>query len=145
MPLETLSKMIFDGKMGARPEGEQEKGQNEMSLLAGDGQPILGGTVTAVSGTTITITNKSNTTYTVNAATAKFTKQGATTATIANVATGDAVLVQGAINGNSVTATAVMDQGVPPAAPTESTSATGTQTKKPGFMSRVYGFFSNLF
>ena len=141
------AKMVFDGKMMARPmgmaTGTGPGTMNSMSAITGDGQPVIVGTVTTVSGSTITLTNKSNATYTIDATNAKFTKMGATTATIANVTTGDTVLVQGAINGNSVTATSVIDQGVAPAA---STSTSGNPTpQKMGFLNRISSFFARLF
>ena len=68
--------------------------------IQGNGQPIVAGKVTAVSGNTITITNNSNVTYTIDATNAK----------ISNVAVGDNVIVQGTVNGNSVTASSVIDQ-----------------------------------
>ena len=141
------AKMVFDGKMMARPmgmaTGTGPGTMNSMSAITGDGQPVIVGTVTTVSGSTITLTNKSNATYTIDATNAKFTKMGATNATIANVTTGDTVLVQGGINGNSVTATSVIDQGVAPAASTSTSGAPAPQ--KVGFLSRISSFFSHLF
>ena len=48
------------------------------NLPAGNGQPIVGGAVTAVSGDTITITNTAGVTYTIDATSASFTKGGVT-------------------------------------------------------------------
>jgi hypothetical protein len=59
------------------------KGAGFADLPAGNGQPVVGGSVTAVSGTSVTITNSAGVTYTVDASAAKFSKPGATAATIA--------------------------------------------------------------
>ena len=82
------------------------------------GQGVFG-TVTAVSGTTITLTSKgfgasaTETTYTVDASNAKFEKSvsGAqpTTAIISDIAVGDTVGVRGTVTGTSVVATDVTD------------------------------------
>jgi len=77
------------------------------------------GTVASVSGTTITVTGKNGTTYTVDASNATFLKTtppvagstptAPTTITIAGIAVGDTVRVQGTVSGTSVTATKVID------------------------------------
>jgi len=82
------------------------------------GQGVFG-TVSAVNGTTITLTSKgfganaTETTYTVDASSAKFEKSvsGAkpTTATISDIAVGDTVGIRGTVTGTSVVATDVTD------------------------------------
>jgi hypothetical protein len=104
------------------------------SIPEGNGQPIIGGTVTAVSGNTITITNKSNVSYTIDATSAKITKSG-TTATVANIAVGDSLVAQGTINGNSVTAVNIVDSG----------AMKGTAEAKVGLFGRIGGFFARIF
>ncbi len=111
------------------------------SLIQGNGQPVVAGTVTVVSGTTITITNKSNVTYTVNAGSATIVKAGATS-TIANVLVGDAVLVQGTVNGTAITASSVIDSG---GVPTSTGTTTGHKGGFGGFMGNVGSFFHTLF
>ena len=69
------------------------------------------GVVSAISGTTITMT-EGTATYTVTAGSATFTKNGAT-ATIADIKVGDTIAVEGTVSGTNVTATKVMD-GMPP-------------------------------
>ena len=103
--------------------------------IQGNGQPVVAGAVTGISGSTITITNKSNVTYTVDATSAKFVVTGVTNPTISNVATGDNLVVQGTVNGNSVTASSVIDQKV---------------AQKPagfmgGMMNGIGNFFKHLF
>ena len=126
------------GMMGAKGA----PGAGMASLPAGNGQPIVGGAITAISGTTITITNASGVTYTVDASTAKFSVRGQTAPTIASVAVGDSVIVQGAVTGNAVTAATVTDQGAPK---TASTSTTGTTTKSEGFFGGIGSFFKHIF
>ena len=75
-------------------------------------KPAVSGTVTAVSGTTITVTGDDSTVYSVDASAATFAKANAaegSTITIAGVAVGDHVAVEGTTNGTSVVATKVVD------------------------------------
>ncbi len=111
--------------------------KNPNPILEGNGQPIIGGKVTLVSGSTVTITNKSNTTYTVDLTNAKIVKAGKN-AVIADVVVGDTVLVQGTINGTSVIATSVVDQGV-------SSNPNGNNGKHKGFFRKIGGWFSRIF
>ncbi len=107
--------------------------------ITGNGQPVIGGAVTTVSGNSLTVTNKSSVTYTVDATSAKVSKAGVTGATVSSIAVGDNVVVQGAVNGTSVTASSVIDQGAAPS---------GSTTNPPahrGFMGAIGGFFSHLF
>jgi hypothetical protein len=116
-------------------------------IIQGNGEPVVGGSVTAISGTTLTVTNTSNVTYTINAASATVVVKGASS-TIANVAVGDSIVVQGAVNGNSVTASSIIDQGVK----TANASSTNGQSHGGGigaglggFFGAIGGFFSHLF
>ncbi|MCE9643937.1 DUF5666 domain-containing protein [Candidatus Parcubacteria bacterium] len=72
--------------------------------------PHVGGTITAISGSTLTVTAKTktgDTTYTINAANATVTKDGAAS-TLAGLAVGDKVMALGTVNGSSVAATSIM-------------------------------------
>jgi hypothetical protein len=82
--------------------------------------PAAVGVVSAVSGTVITLTDKkTNTTYTIDAATATITKhtkpatQGAaptnTTITASQISVGDMIAVQGTVSGSTITATKIED------------------------------------
>ena len=135
-----FAKGMGGGMMG------QKGGASLATLPAGNGQPIVGGAVTAVSGTTITITNTAGVTYTIDASSAKFTKGATTGATIANISVGDNVIVQGTVSGNAVTAASVIDQGAMPMA-AAGTSSTGTTNSAPsrGFFGSIGSFFSHLF
>lgn len=118
-----------------RPNG----GQNP--IISGNGQPVVGGAVTAINGNTLTITNKSNVTYTVDVSSAKITKTGLASSTVSNISAGDNVVIQGAVNGNSVTASSVIDNGAV-------TAASGqNESQKPhlGFFAAIGNFFAHLF
>lgn len=72
----------------------------------GDHSPKVFGTVTAISGNTITITNKggaATTTYTVDATNAKIEKAGDSVA-LSSIVVGSSILVEGTINGSSIVA-----------------------------------------
>ena len=80
-------------------------------------KPGVGGTVTAVSGNTITITTtnpktKATSTYTVDASAAAITKD--MTVSVGDIKVGDTIMADGTVNGTSVAATAIHD-GNPPA------------------------------
>lgn len=83
-------------------------------------RPAAVGTVTAVDGSTITLTDKqSGTTYTVDASAATLVKHekpadgqkpaAPTTITVADVAVGDTLMVQGTVSGSTITATRIDD------------------------------------
>lgn len=88
-------------------------------LRGGKGFGGVFGTVTAVNGSTITLTGKNNTTYTVDASTATISKAPTsigtqpTTITIANIAIGDTLMVQGTVSGTAVAAKNIMDGKMP--------------------------------
>jgi hypothetical protein len=117
-------------------------GMGPGAMIAGNGDPVIGGTVTAESGSSLTVTNKSNVTYTVDASSATVIKGNATSSASA-IATGDNVVVQGTVNGTAVVASSIMDQG---AAPSD-TSATGTKSKggMGGLLGNIGGFIHSLF
>jgi hypothetical protein len=73
--------------------------------------PGVGGTVTAVSGNTITVTGADGKTYTIDATSAAITKDE--TVTVSSVAVGDTIMANGTVNGTSVTATAIHDGKMP--------------------------------
>ena len=131
---------IMKGGMHGVPGGTP--GSQPVSPIAGNGEPVVAGTVSAVNGQTLTITNKSNVTYTVDATNAKIV-QGETTVTISSVVTGDNVIVQGTVNGNAIVASSVIDQK----AATTTTNASGTTTPPAhkGFFGSIGSFFSHIF
>ncbi len=108
--------------------------------IQGNGEPVVGGTISALSGSTITLTNASNVTYSVDASAATVFKDNATSS-ISSLATGDKVIVQGTVNGTTVTASSVIDQGA------SSTPAAGTSMphQAPGVFGAIGGFFHKMF
>ena len=103
--------MIHDGNFVKGGRGMGSYSESMMMNTGGNGQPIVAGSVTAINGNSITITNKSNITYTIDASKAAITKNN-TTSSLQNVTLGDMIVVQGAVNGTSVTAATIMDNGV---------------------------------
>lgn len=145
---------IIDGKMFGRPEmsdrnSKMGNASTGVQFLPGNGNPVIGGNVTAMSSTTLTVTTKSGTVYTVNTASTTVQKAGigSTVATLSSIALGDNVLVQGTVNGTSVTASSIIDQGTVGSVP--SVFGENGGTAKPvghqGFMGAIGGFFSHLF
>ncbi len=100
------------GGMRTRGTLPNEKGQMMM-------KPAIIGSVTAVSGNTITITgrqtpgNNGTSTFSVDATNAVVFKNKATS-TVSGITAGDMVFIQGTVNGTNVTATTIRDniQGV---------------------------------
>ena len=130
---------------GQRPFGAAN-GQNQKAttpIIQGNGEPIVGGSVTAISGNTLTITNKSNVTYTVDATNATVQK-GNAKSDISGIAVNDNVVVQGTVNGTSVVASSVIDSGATPAA-NGSGSGSAAHGGVFGFFSGIGGFFAHLF
>ena len=120
-------------------------GTGMQNLPTGNGQPIVGGTVSAVSGTSISITNTGGATYTIDATNAKVTKDGVSSATISNVSVGDSIIVQGTVNGSAVTGTTIMDHGSAPAAGTATNGQPAAQANHGGILGTIGGFFKHLF
>lgn len=108
------------------------------SPVVGNGQPIVAGTVSAISGSTVTINNKSNVQYTIDASNAKIL-EGQNTIALSSVAVGDSVVVQGTVNGTSVTATTIIDQSH------GSTSTPTSGGQHVGFFAGIGQFFMHLF
>jgi hypothetical protein len=157
---------IVDGRLPARtdnhgPAGATTKGQKtshtpSTPTFAGNGQPVIAGTVTAISGSTLTVTTSSSSpvVYSVDASSAKVL-QGPTTIALSSVAINDHVVVQGTVSGTSVTASTVIDQtpntsmgdgrGATTTAPGDQGQQQSGQQKPHGFFQNVSSFFSHLF
>lgn len=86
---------------GGAPQGMHGRGPGVM------------GTVAAVNGTTLTVTGKDSTSYTVDVSNAKVLKASEGTApaaaSLSDIKVGDTVGIRGTVSGSSVTATEVMD------------------------------------
>ena len=120
-----------------------------VSPITGNGQPVIAGSVSAISGNTLTVTNKSNITYTVDISNAKIV-QGQATITVSSVVVGDNVIIQGAVSGTSVTASSVIDQKAnsTSGAPAGQNSQNGqgqTPASRGGIFSAIGSFFSHIF
>jgi hypothetical protein len=146
--------IIRDGVGGTMMGGRGFGGRNASStphtmptpVIQGNGEPVIGGAVTAINGSSLTVTNASNVTYTVDVTNATLIKNGTST-TLTNIAVGDTLVVQGTVNGTSVTASSVIDQG---AKSSTSASAGGASAPGPrggfgGIFSAIGGFFQRLF
>jgi len=113
-------------------------------VITGNGQPVIAGKVTAVSGNALTVTNASNVTYIVDAINARVASHNVLT-TLANVKIGDEVVVQGIVNGNSVVALSVIDNATPASTANRPATGAGQPKAKGGFFSGVGNFFGKLF
>ncbi|HUC88697.1 MAG TPA: hypothetical protein VMR49_01565 [Candidatus Paceibacterota bacterium] len=122
-----VAKTIRDG-IGTRAGSAMP---NSKMIVQGNGEPVIAGNVTAVSGETVTITNKSNVTYTIDATNAKIQK-GNATGTIASITVGDNVIAQGTINGTAMTASSIIDQ-------------VSAKKESKGFFGAIGSFFSRIF
>ena len=99
--------------------------------IVGNGQPVLAGKVTAVSGTIVSIANNgaTTTTYTIDATNAKIVKAGATT-TVSQVVVGDMIVAQGSVSGTTMAATSIIDKGM----------VSNPKGFLGGMLKRVFGF-----
>ena len=142
---------VRDGQVGKGARGDKagkNKTGNENTdsaqnltapLITGNGEPIIAGTIASISGSAVTVTNKSNVTYTVDASSAKIV-EGANMITISNMAVGDMIIVQGTVNGTNVTASSIIDQAKP------ASTGNGTQLKAhKGFFGSIGTFFGKIF
>lgn len=131
--------VLVKGSADWKDNKEKDDKNNQMMFPEGNGQPIVGGTVSAVNASQVTITNKSNVSYIIDVINAKITKAGKV-ATKTDIVVGDTILAQGTINGTTVAAVSVIDQGV--------ISIDGSHEnngKKVGFFRRIGNFFSRMF
>jgi hypothetical protein len=128
---------IRDGVIGRKGMRGGQNNVPKTPIIQGNGQPVVGGTVASINGTSLTITNASNVTYTVDTSGATIKKDNATS-TVSNISVGDRVIVQGTVNGTSITASSIIDQGVAPS----NTNSTGNNG---GFFGAIRGFFHKMF
>lgn len=138
--------IIRDGVLmqGREQERWQKPDKNIKSIIQGNGQPVIGGSVTAISSSTLTITNKSSITYTVDTSNATIMKDGVAS-NIGNISVGDNVVIQGTVNGTSINASLVIDQGNGPANANATSTNPTSRGIMGGFFNSVGGFFRHLF
>jgi hypothetical protein len=99
-----------------------DMGSKKKGKMMGGNKPMMpanvhAGTVTAVSGSTITISSMfgtTATTYTVNAGAATLTKGvgKGTTIAVTDIAVGDKIMVSGSTTGTTIAATTIRDLGI---------------------------------
>ncbi|MES2060157.1 MAG: hypothetical protein V4438_03940 [Patescibacteria group bacterium] len=135
------AKKIFDGQFMQKMGDRMEKRASSTAMIEGNGQPIVAGTVTAVGGNTITITNSSNVSFTIDATNAKIAAKGVANATVSNIAVGDHVVAQGTVNGSAVVASSVIDQ----TKAGDENNGNGDNGNHFGFFRGVGNFFKHLF
>jgi Domain of unknown function (DUF5666) len=136
---------INDGMPQGQQGGMMGKGGGALASLQGNGEPVIGGSVSAISGDTLTVTNKSNVTYSVDATNATVIVKNATSS-ISAIATGDNVVVQGTVDGTAVTASTVIDQGAQSSGGNNGTTGgPGMMHGIGGVMGAIGGFFQHLF
>ncbi|MDE1925484.1 MAG: hypothetical protein KGH79_04930 [Patescibacteria group bacterium] len=130
----------WGGRMGMK-FGAHGSSTLPMNNIQGNGQPVVGGTVSAINGSILTLaTAQGGVTYSVDASHATIDR-GNATSSVSQIAVGDHVVVQGSVNGTAVTASSVIDQGAP-----KTSRASGIPTKGfGGFMGALGGFFHRLF
>jgi hypothetical protein len=139
--------MVHDGVM-AKGAGMMRGGMHEGGMMStsspitGNGQPVVAGKVTAISGSSITITNSSNVTYTIDATNAKIT-EGRSLLSLSNIVVGDSIVAQGTINGTGVVATSIIDQ-TNHSATTNTTTGT-KESSRPGMFGGLGQFFMKIF
>lgn len=141
---------IRDG-MNGMMKGRSTPPANKPSLtppIQGNGEPVVGGSITAISSTMLTVTNASGVIYTIDASNAKIIKNGTSTA-FSNVAVGDNIVVQGIVNGTSVAASSVIDQGSGNKIGGGQSGGAAASAPTPGFhfgfFSAIGNFFKHLF
>ena len=140
--------MIHDGimprnsMMGRNGEGMMN-GSSSLSQLQGNGQPVIAGTITTINGNTVTITNKSNATYTIDVTNAKITVKNIA-GTASSLAVGDQIFAQGTINGTSVVAATIIDSGAQVVQNTPPAGVAQTNTMNQGMMGGRGGFFGGI-
>ncbi len=125
--------------------GRRGPGSNDTFNIQGNGQPLVSGTITSINGETINITNKSNVSYVIDASNAKFLK-GNSSSTISGFAVGDSVVVQGTVNGNSISASSIIgvnnqNGGSMP----QDNGKSPVKNVGRGFFGGIFGFFQRIF
>jgi hypothetical protein len=142
---------IRDGLMTGKGIGNGEvSGRSgtstpRVSPIQGNGQPVVAGSISVITGTSLTVTTQSGVTYTVDAANAKIV-QGQTTINISNLAVGNPVVIQGTVNGTVIVASSILDQ-VRPAGTTNNANGDnqGQNPPKQGFFRGIGNFFAHMF
>ncbi len=133
----TIIDGAIGGMMGNRDSENNGKGVGYGMMgsttlpVIGNGQPVVAGTVSTISGSSLSVTTSGNIVYTIDATNAKV-YEGQKTITLSAITVGDKVVIQGTVNNNSVTASVIIDQS-------------SVNQKAPGMFSSIGQFFMRLF
>ncbi len=125
-------------------DGGTQGQRAQASLPHGNDQSVISGSITAVSGLTLTVTDKNGIIYTVDATKSEIKKKNVPSH-LSSVVLGDAVVVQGVVNGVSVVASTVMDGGAPTAASQSITATNASTDARPGGLGGLLGGIGNFF
>ena len=113
-----MARGTVDGTSVKATEAHLMGAPHDMKPFGGERgeKPTAGGKVTAVNGSTITIQDRDEKTYTIDATNAKLTSgfRDTTTIVVSDIKVGDMVMTHGTLNGTTVTATDVHDMGTLP-------------------------------
>lgn len=118
------------------------KWENAKDSFVTSGDPVVGGTVTAVAGTTITIKNKADVSYTIEAKDAKIVRKGFTTSVLSDIKVGDNILAQGTVSNTSITAKLIIDTAFKV---DDNGNTSGDNGEHRGFFKRAGLFFKGWF
>jgi hypothetical protein len=156
----SATSLMVDPKIGEMAREIKNGGKSEMmAMMQGNGAPLVGGSISAISGNTLTITNKGGAIYTVDATSAKVAKGGQGTTTVSTLKVGDMIMVQGAVNGTTITANSIvlqpagergeMKRAMPtnPSMVNQALQAQGlnqNDEQKPKFLERMGEFFKSF-
>lgn len=132
-----VATIIRDGKMG---NGNENDNNQAFAQIQGNGQPVIAGTISAISGSTLTVKN-ANVTYTVDATSAKII-QGKNTILISGVKVGDSVIVQGTVTGTTVVASILFDPQLKAA---DNKTNSDNNGKSNWFFGGMFGGIGNFF
>jgi hypothetical protein len=145
------AKTIFDGAGWMMGRGDRNGRPGMMgsstSPFTGNGQPVIAGTVSAINGSSLTVTTAASTTYTVDASNAKIL-QGPNMVALSTITVGSHVVIQGAVSGSSVTASTVIEQGARGMMGSQQGNDNGQgkdQGQHTGFFQGIGNFFKHLF
>jgi hypothetical protein len=144
-----IATMIYDEMTLKNGHLNKWKSDELMAQLQGNGQPVIAGNVTAINGNILTVTNRSNVTYNVDATNSRIiTSTGSSTlgtSTISSIQAGDLVIVQGQVNGNTIMASTVLDYGMENATSSSQNNQWNGKNSPRGMMKAIGNFFSRLF
>jgi hypothetical protein len=141
----TVVRIGFGRGPGEKNPNFKNDAASSTPVIEGDGQPVIAGLVSAVSGSTITLTNKSNIQYNIETSAAKIMRAGQTI-TVNDIQVGDTLMVQGTVNNTNITASTIIDQTKVAGSNATTTGATNhKQSSAFNFFSRVGQFFKHLF